>query len=318
MSIASTIKKQKFFEEVEKKCENGTLSAATLFFCEDNVTARITLLLAALKLEYPNTFALMDEHSGDFIRISSGVDLDVKVFPKGDKLLVDDSNAIVAEANVKPVNLPFKIFIINNIDVSMEAAQNKLLKVIEEPPKNVRFLISAKNEQRVLATIKSRCDKVKIPPLCQEEVETFCIDKLPVILGGGYIGRTLELAKLENLNELANFGVSIACDMKNSKQVLKFSKQFLDKKDNFKLVLQVLQIALEDIMKIKCESENLCKLKPYMAQLKEAETEYSVVAICEICKLISRFMEKVEFNANLTLAADNFLLDLLEVKYLCK
>lgn len=318
MSVASTIKKQDFFMELCKKCENGTLSAANLFFCEDEVTSRIALILAALKLEYPNTFELMDERGGDFARISSGVDLDVKIFPKGDKLLVDDSASIVAEASVKPVNLPYKIFIINNVDVSMEAAQNKLLKIIEEPPKNVRFLISAKNEQRVLPTIKSRCDKVKIPPLCMEEISKFCTQKLAAILGGGYIGRTQELENLETLSDIASFGVKIACEMKNSKQVLTFSKQFLQFADNFKLVLQVLEIALEDILKIKCESENLCKLTPYIGQLKEVEPEYSVVAICEICKLISHFVEKVEFNANFPLAVDNFLLNLLEVKYLCK
>lgn len=79
-----------------------------------------------------------------------------------------------------------------------------------------------------------------------------------------------------------------------------------------------MSICIEDIIKIKCESENLCKLKPYGMELKDVEPEFSVEALCEISRLISALREKLEFNANLTVSVDNFLLKMLEVKYLCK
>ncbi len=124
----------------------------------------------ALLLEYP-TFDLFDEKSAEFLKIENRVDLDIKMYPKNNaKLLVADANEIVSESFIKPVNLPYKIFLINNFDVSTEEAQNKLLKILEEPPKNVYFILSVKNEGKVLPTIKSRCDKIKILPLSQEEI----------------------------------------------------------------------------------------------------------------------------------------------------
>ena len=318
MDITQIIKSQGFFQDIERKWKDGTLKNSLLFFCEDELTSKNVLILTSLLMEFP-TFDLMNDKSAEFVKIASGADLDVKVFPKdGEKLKVADSAEIVSEAYVKPVNLPYKIFVINNFDISTPEAQNKLLKVIEEPPKNVYFIISATSEEKVLPTIKSRCDKVTIGPLSKEEIKKVCDDALPCILGKGYIGKTQELARKEDLQEVAAVGVSLACEMKNSKQVVKFSKILLDDVASLPIVLQVLSTALEDIMKIKCESENLCKLVSLFPQIKDVEAEYSVQAVCEICRLISHLREKIEFNANMTVAIDNFLLKMLEVKYLCK
>lgn len=318
MNLTEQIKSQDFFKNLENKKQNGTFPNAMLFFCDDELTSQKALVLTALLLEYEG-YDFFDENSAEFHRIENGVDLDVKVFPKnGEKLLVADSNEIVSEGFIKPVNLPNKVFIINNFDRSTEEAQNKLLKILEEPPKNVYFLLSAQNEEKVLPTIKSRCDKVKIFPLSEAEISKVCNDSLACVLGGGYLGKTVALSKNENLKAVANFAVSLVTELKNSKQVLKFSKRFADSKEDIDLILQVLSLCLEDIIKIKCECENLCKLKMYKDVLKDVEPEFSVQALCEISKLVSNLREKFEFNANITVALDNFLLKMLEVKYLCK
>ncbi len=318
MDLTEIIKNQDFFKNLINEKQKNTMSSALLFFCDDEVTASKVLVLTALLLEYP-TFEMFNEQSAEFVKIEKNVDLDVKVYPKNnEKLLVSDSNEIVAEAYVKPVNLPNKIFIIKNFDVSTEEAQNKLLKILEEPPKNVYFLLHAKSEDRVLPTIKSRCDKIKINPLDEKTIENFSQNTLANILGGGYVGRTVALSKNEDLKKIVEFAVSLFTELKTSKQVIKFSKTFLELKDNLNLILEVMSFCIEDIIKIKCESENLCKLKPYKDDLKDVEPEFSVEALCEISKLISSLREKVEFNANLTVAVDNFLLKILEVKYLCK
>ncbi len=317
MSIAEQIKNMQFFQDFVEKKESGNLSNATLFFCEDEITSQAVLTLAALLMEYP-TFDLMNEKSGEYIRIQSGVDLDVKVYPKTDKILVADANEIVAEAYVRPVNLPYKIFLLQNFDNATEEAQNKLLKILEEPPQNVYFFISAKSEEKVLPTIKSRCEKIKILPLQAEEISKICTDTLANILGDGYIGKTLMLAKKDELKSLVDFAVSLLTQMKNSKQVLAFSTKFLDYRSEMDIILQVVSLGIEDMIKIKCEGENLCRLKPYLTDLKNVEAEYSVRALCEIAWLLNSFREKLEFNANLTVAIDNLLLKILEVKYLCK
>ena len=318
MDLTEIIKNQDFFHNILQKKRDNKFPNAVLFFCEDKLTSAKTLVLTALMLEY-QIFELFNEKSAEFTKIEKGVDLDVKIYPKNnEKLLVSDSNEIVSESYVKTVNLPYKIFIIKNIDISTEEAQNKLLKVLEEPPANVYFLLSAANEDKVLPTIKSRCDKIKIGLISKEELFKLTQDDLAIVLGNGYAGKTLELARNENLKTITNFAVSLFTEMKNSKQVLLFSKKFLDFQNDLDLILEIMSICIEDILKIKCESENLCLLKTYVNDFKDVEPEFSVESLCEISKLISNLREKIEFNANLTVAIDNFLLKMLEVKYLCK
>ena len=180
------------------------------------------------------------------------------------------------------------------------------------------FLLSAKSEERVLPTIKSRCDKIKIQPLSNEEISLYCQNSLANILGGGWIGKTLELSNNENLKSLTYLAVSLICELKNSKQVLSFSNKVATQKENLNLILEIVSLCLEDIIKIKCDSENLCKLKLFMEELRDVEPEFSVEAICEITKLIANLQEKLEFNANLSVTLDNFLLKMLEVKFICK
>jgi len=48
---------------------------------------------------------------------------------------------------------------------------NRLLKLIEEPPENTVFLLVAENQEKILQTILSRCQLVKIPRLTDTEIE---------------------------------------------------------------------------------------------------------------------------------------------------
>lgn len=314
MEIAEIIKNQNFFKKLEEK----TLSNSLLFYCEDDKTSEVTLILTALMLNY-KTYALMNENSAEYKRVLNGADLDIKIYPKNkEKLLVSDSNEIVDEVFIKPTNKENKVFIIENIDLSTTEAQNKLLKVLEEPPKNVYFLISAKQADRVLPTIKSRCDKITIEKLPLSEIEKVCKNPLACMLCEGYVGKADELSKNSNLNEIVDFAVSLVCDLKNSAQVLRFSKHFQELKGDIDLILKIYSFCLEDMLKIKTEIKDYCLMKMFLPKIESVEGEFSVQAICEILNLITFFRKKLEFNANLSVAIDNLLLKILEVKYICK
>lgn len=314
MEIAEIIKNQNFFKKLEEK----PLSNSLLFYCEDDKTSEVTLILTALMLNY-KTYALMNENSAEYKRVLNGADLDIKIYPKNkEKLLVSDSNEIVDEVFIKPTNKENKVFLIENIDLSTTEAQNKLLKVLEEPPKNVYFLISAKQADRVLPTIKSRCDKITIEKLPLSEIEKVCKNPLACMLCEGYVGKAEELSKNSNLNEIVDFAVSLVCDLKNSAQVLRFSKHFQELKGNIDLILKIYSFCLEDMLKIKTEIKDYCLMKMFLPKIESVESEFSVQAICEILNLITFFRKKLEFNANLSVAIDNLLLKILEVKYICK
>jgi DNA polymerase III delta prime subunit len=49
-----------------------------------------------------------------------------------------------------------------SVHLASEAAQNALLKTLEEPQENITFLLTAEVEDKVLPTVRSRCEIIRI------------------------------------------------------------------------------------------------------------------------------------------------------------
>ncbi len=64
-----------------------------------------------------------------------------------------------------PSSEPFKVVVIADADRMTAAAANSILKMLEEPPKNWIFILTASESSRLLPTILSRCMEIKLSPL---------------------------------------------------------------------------------------------------------------------------------------------------------
>jgi len=111
----------------------------------------------------------MNELSSSHIIISDSIEeelekLKQKLYPARvvpfykDDFLIDDAReaireAYIAESKVKTIILAGKTF--------NEASQNALLKVLEEPPRNINFVLIAESKSSLLPTVRSR-----LPLIC--------------------------------------------------------------------------------------------------------------------------------------------------------
>jgi DNA polymerase-3 subunit delta' len=90
-------------------------------------------------------------------RILRGVHPDVHlIVPEGDFLLVEDVRAIREEASRSRHEARTAVFILDEADRMTEAAANALLKVLEEPPPQVVFVLVARSADAVVETVPSR------------------------------------------------------------------------------------------------------------------------------------------------------------------
>ena len=64
-----------------------------------------------------------------------------------------------------------KVMIIFGVDKLSESASNKLLKLLEEPPKNSFFLLVAEQVGGLLPTLLSRCQEIRLNPLSPKEIQ---------------------------------------------------------------------------------------------------------------------------------------------------
>ena len=78
---------------------------------------------------------------------------------------VDQIRQLRVEAFMTPLAAEGRAFIIDSAHTMNAAAQNALLKVLEEPPRGVTFILLAKSATLLLETIRSRCVCFSLSPV---------------------------------------------------------------------------------------------------------------------------------------------------------
>ncbi len=66
-----------------------------------------------------------------------------------------------------------KVFIVDEAELMNDAGQNALLKTLEEPPAGTVLVLVTSSEDRLLATIRSRCQRVAFGPLSDDEMSAW-------------------------------------------------------------------------------------------------------------------------------------------------
>ena len=90
---------------------------------------------------------------------------------------VDEAQDIVKKLSLKSYEGGYKVMLIWMADKMNNAASNKLLKLLEEPPEKTVFLLIAEDEQQIIETIKSRCQILNFPPLPEQTIATALLEK---------------------------------------------------------------------------------------------------------------------------------------------
>lgn len=72
---------------------------------------------------------------------------------------VDDIRDLRSSANITPEKCKYKVYIIDEVHMLSASAFNALLKVMEEPPAHVKFVLATTEIHKVPATIISRCQR---------------------------------------------------------------------------------------------------------------------------------------------------------------
>jgi len=91
--------------------------------------------------------------------IAAGRHVDVLEIDAASHTGVDDARDIIEGVGYRPVSGRFKIYIIDEVHMMSKNAFNALLKTLEEPPDNVKFIFATTEIRKVPVTILSRCQR---------------------------------------------------------------------------------------------------------------------------------------------------------------
>ena len=91
---------------------------------------------------------------------------------KQGNISVKEAEEISKRLSLKAYEGGYKIMIIWMADKMNTECANKILKIVEEPPEKTVLLLLTENEEHILTTIRSRCQKLNFPLLPEEEIVT--------------------------------------------------------------------------------------------------------------------------------------------------
>jgi DNA polymerase-3 subunit delta' len=128
------------------------------------------------------------------------------------EIRVDDVRRIVSFFGSTAAFGGYRVCVVDSIEEMNAAGLNSLLKLVEEPPAKSMFLLISHAPGRVIATIRSRCQRMRLNPLSTEEVSRAVSElaaRMPELprsqipdaaaASGGSVRRALELLLGEGL-----------------------------------------------------------------------------------------------------------------------
>ena len=141
-------------------------------------------------------------------RIARGAHPDVLAVEAGDggAITIDEVRRAVAQARYRPFEGRRRVIIIDTADQLVPQSQNALLKTLEEPPDASQFVLVTARPDTLLATVRSRCQRLSFGQLGTAEVTGVLVRDhgydQPAALAsaasaGGSVGRALLLASGE-------------------------------------------------------------------------------------------------------------------------
>ena len=163
------MKSKEVLSAFEKEVKQNKISASYLFYGDK----RVDLLFYALEFsKMVMTANLENEEEKKNIekRIENFQYPDIEVINrKNENIKIDEVRELIYDAIESAYSSPKKIFILCGIENLRKESSNALLKILEEPPKDVYFILLARS-LNIISTIKSRTIKFHLEGASNEEL----------------------------------------------------------------------------------------------------------------------------------------------------
>ena len=105
--------------------------------------------------------------------IANSNHIDVLELNGADKTSINDIRDLIEFSRYRPTSSKYKIFIIDEVHQISSSAFNALLKILEEPPEYLKFILATTEVKKVPVTILSRCQRFDLTRIKTSELFSF-------------------------------------------------------------------------------------------------------------------------------------------------
>jgi DNA polymerase-3 subunit delta' len=248
---------------------------------------------------------------------------------------------LIAKTSSKPTLSERKVFVVSEGEKLQTPAQNCMLKTLEEPPPYCFIILLCSRLDKLLPTIKSRCQIIRFSPIEEniivEKLKESGIKQEPARyfarLSDGSIGQALQWAKLElsgaalyetkrNLvTSLANYKYGDALDLEEdflseAKKIIEVWEE-IDKNTSksdlhrraIKTILQIIVAAISDTMKLPVIGDTIVN-SDQKGDIKKLAARFSPPEAAQKIEDCYKAIQYLEANVNEKLIFDQLLCNL--------
>lgn len=222
-----------------------------------------------------------------------------------DKVTKEELENVIYKMSLSPLEFEYKVLIIKNIENLSLAFNNSLLKIVEESFSRNIIILTTNNINKVLPTIKSRCQILNINNKEIKNNTELTTKQFSILKKLNYSeSKNLKISK-EFLNILENINLYLKKAIKSPYAF----KSFLSKDiniDNVELYLILLKSLIIDIM-----SQNYHRDFFYDKNIFKKLTNKNIDYL-KILEAIQQFWNKINTNNNFNLLKEVFLITITE------
>ena len=221
---------------------------------------------------------------------------------EGKQIKVDRIRELKTSLTLKPYEAAKRIVLIKNANLLGVQSGNALLKILEEPPSNTHFILTAENYMDILPTIRSRCHNFRFLPfknLKKSHADYFSLEKI------------LSAGKEKTTDTRDNFYklIQILLNPKkiNSGVIIFISQYLCAKKENIELFFETFLIFFRDILVYKTTGKNTLIFE-LNEHTMENPPKIKNENIFKITDIIFTSIERLKGNVNSKLLIESSLL----------
>jgi len=89
---------------------------------------------------------------------------------KQGSIYVDEARELIRKLSQKSYEAEYKVSIIWLPETMNTTCANKILKILEEPPEKTLFILISEAEEKLLSTIRSRCQFIRVPKIAESDL----------------------------------------------------------------------------------------------------------------------------------------------------
>ncbi|MCD8104104.1 MAG: DNA polymerase III subunit [Lachnospiraceae bacterium] len=228
----------------------------------------------------------------------------------------DVRDQLVGDAQIRPYNGRYKIYIISDAEKMTPQAQNAILKTIEEPPSYVIVLLLTANENALLDTIRSRCVTLNLKPVPDDVVKNYLMEQIQIpdyqadicaAFAQGNIGKAVRLASSEDFNAIKNSAMKLIrnAGVMEISAIIDYVKEVQEYKISIGDYLDILALWYRDMVYYKATKDiDGLIFKDELRTIRETVRRCSYEGAEEVMKAIETAKTRLSVNVNFDLTME--------------